>query len=167
MDDFHFYSKVGHAIAYVSENCADQERRRELQILKAEIIQRTKLAAFKPPAVFTFAFPAPGYITLGVEGQERTLRCPDLDGLAYAWEIFLNGVAAGDALHATSLLRDPGRHPGNALRNAITKAADWVERTGGCPALAVAMRSPAMSITDAGDIRFTPPKGLRIVLCMT
>jgi len=83
------------------------------------------------PVVFSFH---PGYVLIGFEGEHETILDPDLAGLSAAWEIFMHGDNAPFVFFAA----DRGMTP-NALRNALERAASWVERY--CMPLAVAIRS--------------------------
>ena len=161
-DDYEFFRRSGAVILAAIDTCDDRDQLAELRELKAQTTERLLQASFKPPVLFGFR--APGYVTVGVLGMERTLPHPGLSGLDYAWIILLHGIHASSVLHASTVLRNPGKRPGNALRNCLAEAADWVERAGGCVDLANAMRSPAMVITGSGGICFTPPKGLTLNL---
>lgn len=109
-----------------------------------------------------FYVDSPGYVTIGPQGRAVTLEHPGLAGLDYAWQILLVGVGAQHVLHAATLLDNPGRRPGNALRNALAAAADWVEYTALCPLLAVTIRG--ISVANDGTIHYNPANGPRISL---
>lgn len=162
MDDLDYQRRVQAALDFAYQQSADPTRRSEYLALKAEAAKRIRSATVRPSIVFDLSMS--GYVTLGLEGNERTFLDPGLAGLEYAWRIFLNGVAAKDALHASDLLDSPGPRPGNTVRTRIAAAAEWVERAAGCPPLAVAMRRPSISISDAGEIEHDPARGPRIIL---
>jgi hypothetical protein len=163
MDDFSYLSAVRAAICSAIDAATPADQLQPLLSLKAETVRRIEATRFKPPIAFSPHY-MPGYVRLGVRGHEQTLPHPGLAGLEYAWLIFLHGPAAASTLHALTLLHAAGKRPGNALRNCLTKAAEWTERAGGCAPLAAAMRQPSMSISDAGAICFVPPKGLIVDL---
>lgn len=123
--------------------------------------QRTVLAAPSRQHLVFYIDP-PGYVTLGLQGGEMPLENPGLAGLDYAWQILLVGVGAQHTLHADTLLDNPGRRPANALRNALSAAADWVEYVALCPLLAVAIRG--ISVANDGTIHCNPANGPRITL---
>ena len=162
MDDYTYFHGVHQLLIDELRDCRDPARIVHLNELKAENRQRIQDAAFKPPVVFSF--PMPGYVLIGTRGRERELPAPDLDGLYHAWDIFIEGIMTRDTLHASDLLRNAGKWPGNALRNTLAKASDWVEKQAGCLPLANAMRSPAMRISAEGVINYIPPRGLVLEL---
>lgn len=102
-----------------------------------------------------FAEPAPGYMLIGVEGQEALFQHPGLAGLQDAWRIFMYGATAGDILHASKLDGSPS---GTALGNRLKTAASWVETEAKCPELAQAMRSPSIEVSRDGSIRYNPAR---------
>jgi hypothetical protein len=101
--------------------------------------------------VWVFDLSAPGYITVGAQGCERIHQAPDLPGLMDAWRIFAFGVGAGGILHATDFVGNV-RHPANALRNRLSRAAHWIEREACCSQVAQALRSPSIRIKSDGSI---------------
>jgi len=123
---------------------------------------RMHLAALDKRQRLVFRSDMPGYVTLGRDGEERTFVNPDLAGVGYAWRIFLAGEKAQHVLHAFDLLGAPCKQPGNALGNALTRAADWIEYQAACPALAIAVRS--ISVSKDGRIHYDPARGPEIIL---
>jgi len=120
----------------------------ELGALAAETHNR--LVADTP---IVFAEPAPGYMLIGVEGQEALFQHPGLAGLQDAWRIFMYGATAGDILHASKLDGSPS---GTALGNRLKTAATWVEKEARCIELACAMRSPSIEVSRDGSIHYNP-----------
>ncbi|MEW6293906.1 MAG: hypothetical protein AB1544_11450 [Pseudomonadota bacterium] len=108
-----------------------------------------------PPVVFSFELP--GYVQIGFEDDYKTLADPNMTGLSAAWEIFLHGDNAQFVFFAA----DRGLSP-NALRNALDRAAEWVDRY--CPPLAEAIR--AITIHKDGsasiDPAYVPPLRLSV-----
>lgn len=116
---------------------------------------RVQAAQRRDGLPMVFRMDMPGYLEIGVLGCEQVFKHPGLTGLDDAWRIFLAGLTASNTLHASDLV-EGGQRPGNALRNRMAKAAEWVEREGRCPELARAMRPPVVVITDDGRIGYRP-----------
>lgn len=119
--------------------------------------------ALAPPRL-VFTLDMPGFVILGREGKAQSLPSPKLSGLDYAWRVFLLGAGAGSALDASALLGASTKRPGNALRNRLADAADWVERTGGCRQLATAIRS--IRVSEDGGIEYDPSRHPPILLSL-
>ncbi|HJV76582.1 MAG TPA: hypothetical protein VJ654_20380 [Noviherbaspirillum sp.] len=153
MDYFEFLNRTHKALR---DLCDTHPEKDEFHVLAAEAWRR--LVADTP---LVFAQAAPGYLRIGVEGKAATLADPGLAGLGDAWRIFLNGVTAGDTLHASTLDGSPS---GKALDNRLRTAATWVEMEARCPELAQAMRSPSIVVGRDGSIRHNPPRHRTIQL---
>lgn len=142
-----------------ARNCTDTESATHLAYLMAELQphQRDAARLEAMPLVFRPAN-MPGYIQLGRQGSEVTCPDPGLPGLEDAWRIFFIGVAVQDILHAEDIVGDDCNQPGNALRNRLAKAAEWIEGLGvpGCREIAQAMRRPSISISSLGIITAGP-----------
>lgn len=109
-----------------------------------------------------FRHDMPGYLTIGRLGEERQHVQPPIAGLGYAWRVFLAGATAQHVLQASMLLDSPGKRPDNALRNALSAAADWLEYQAHCPELAAAVRG--ITVGRDNTIHYDPAKGARIEL---
>lgn len=95
-----------------------------------------------------FSLEIPGFVWLGVEGEQRPVPDPNLAGLSAAWEIFFLGENAPFVLFAA----DRGTTP-DALRISLRRAATWAERY--CTPLAVAIR--AIKVHDDGSASSRAP----------
>ena len=150
MTEFEVFSGA-HALASEAlDSCTDADRRRYLQDLRKELWSALGRVQRQDAAPLVFDLTMPGYVTLGRAGEERVLPHPGLPGLDDAWRILLAGLTAKDTLRAADIIG--GKRPGNALRNRLAHAAEWIERTGMCPALAQVLRRPSISITEDGLI---------------
>jgi len=162
MTDLEYHQLVIAAASAAYESETSPVRRGYFLDLKREAKLRADRAAFGQPLVFILD--APGYVTIGEQGAERSYPRPDLAGLEHAWIIFINGLAGNSFLHASTILDRPGKQPGNALRNSLAKAAAWIERECRCAALAAAMRAPSLQVQEDGSIRYNPNRHARIKL---
>ena len=91
-------------------------------------------------AEIVFRYEVYGYVVIGLAGDEHVYVDPGLYGLDLAHEIFTHGINAPATLRA-----------GDAARNALERAAVWVEPR--CQQLARAIRE--ISIKDGRPI-FSP-----------
>ena len=151
MTDFEYLNQVH---AEIRRWCSAEPDNAHLRHLERQTWDRVRAAQRREGLPLVLRFDAPGYVEFGVKGHERIVRNPGLGGLDDAWRVFLVGVQAVDALHACDLVGTVGR-PGNALRNRLAKAAEWLDREG-CPELARCLRAPVLSVTDAGQINYNP-----------
>lgn len=155
---------LGHAHAVLRDahaGCTDQRQREHLAQVRDGLWGLMRQARSRSQATLVFAFHMHGYLTLGIDGQERIVRDPGLPGLEHAWRIFLLGLTVADTLTASELVGDVKR-PDNALRNQLATAATWAEREGQCRELAIAMRCPTLSISDTGHITLVNPPAMRL-----
>lgn len=137
-----------HAVVRDARNtCHDPEKRDYLEQLRGALWERARIAQRVEALPLVFAASMPGYITIGRQGDAHTYPDPGLAGLSDAWRIFSHGLTVGHTLNASDL-----GGTSNALRNRLTKAAEWVERATGCRELARAVRS--ISINNDGRIDF-------------
>jgi hypothetical protein len=123
----------------------------ELKALNAET--RARLLALTP---ITFTEISPGFLVIGIDGHERTISHPGIDGLDNAWQIFLHGATAGAALHAAGLVGGASKTPGTTLEKRLSDAATWAEREARCPELAQIIKS--ISVSRLGEITFNPAR---------
>ncbi|NFV82113.1 hypothetical protein [Magnetospirillum aberrantis] len=100
-----------------------------------------------------FSFEVPGYVLLGSEDDARAVPNPGLVGLKAAWDIFLEGPSAPLVYFAA----DKGM-TSNGLRNALARAAEWVDRR--YPPLAVAIRG--IKVQQDGSACFDMSLRLRL-----
>ena len=157
MTDLEYHQLAQAAARQAWEREPLPDRRQHFLRLMGEAQRRVEGAAFARPLVF--AWGAAGYVFIGREGEDRPFLIPArLEGLDYAWRILLVGVEVHDMLDASMLLQSPGDAPGNALRGSLARAATWIEREARCPALAAALRRPALSISDHGRITLNPER---------
>lgn len=112
----------------------------------------------RPPLVFGLG--EPGAVAMGREGDVALFDDPGLSGIRYAWTIMAADPVRRARLRAAGIVRKPVRRPANALRNALAKAADWMERR--CPDLAAAVRR--ISVSNDGGLRYNEVVGQRIFL---
>lgn len=135
------------AIAYLIElsRAAPASPRRDEALSGLQLLREQ---AQRPPLIFWLDMP--GYITLGREGDTQTFEHPEYAGVDYAWRILIFGPKARSCITAEDILETPGLRPANALRNALTVAADWIEYRAHCVPLAVVVRS--ISIAKDGTI---------------
>jgi len=124
----------------------------------AAFLQSQENAFFKrlgKPHIF---YVSPGYVILGRHGCEDPERLhPGLAGLDIAAQIFRLGVTAGSCLD-THMLVKGGK--GNALKNALTAAAEWIEREGH-PRIAGEIRR--IKVSRNGGFTYDP-SGLKLDL---
>ncbi len=105
-------------------------------------------------APLVFALDLPGFVVVGREGAPRAVpEPPQMSGLQAAHEVFLLGPSAPAVLRTD----DP-----NGLRNALSRAADWVETVAHCAPLAVAMR--AIKVRKDGVPEFRPARPVSFLL---
>lgn len=152
MTEFEYLYRV-HAV--LLKQCREHPTDTDLRELERATWERVQAAQRRGGMPMVFRMDMPGYVVLGVRGDEHEIKHPGLAGLDDAWQIFLAGLTASDTLHAADLVGRVQR-PGNALRNRMAKAAEWIERYGNCPELARAMRAPVMVISDDGRIAYHP-----------
>jgi len=149
--EFEILSTAHHAVQAMLNAERDPTRRDALDQVREILMARAHVAKRLQGPPLVFYLPMPGYVVLGTEGKEQTYPHPGHPGLGDAWSIFTHGLTASNTLHAVDLVGVVKR-PGNALRNRLATAADWVERDTNCWELAQAMRRPSISISDDGRI---------------
>lgn len=113
------------------------------------LIQQARLAT----AELVFSFEVPDYVLIGHGDRVSTFVAPDLMGLRAAHSVFLHGQNAPYVLHTETP---------NRLRNALSRAAEWVETEGQCERLAVAIRS--IKVRNDGTPVFQPLRPINIKL---
>lgn len=157
MNDLELFEAAHQSLNREARACTDPERRAWLERASAFMWCKVLDARRQKDAQKTWVFDCsnPGYITLGEQGEEQIHQAPSLPGLLDAWHIFAWGVGAGGILHATDFVGNVG-HPANALRNRLARAAQWVEDAACCPAIAQALRSPAISVMADGALHIGP-----------
>lgn len=105
-------------------------------------------------APLVFSLDLPGFVVVGREGAPRAVPEPQqMSGLRAAHQVFLLGPSAPSVLRTD----DP-----NGLRNALSRAADWVETVAHCAPLAVAIR--AIKVRKDGVPEFRPARPTSFVL---
>jgi len=130
--------------------------------------QAVGMATWRRRAAFQVAAPElvldmrmVGYVTFGELGNLVTMDDPGLAGLRDACEIFRLGTIVGSVFTASRFVGQVSR-PGQALRNRLAAAAGFVDTY--CQALARAMRSPQIEVTNAGLITHNAHLGPRVHL---
>lgn len=115
----------------------------------AEALAWLRSQAANDPLALVFSLEIPGFIWLGLEGQEQPINEPSpfLWGLRAAEEIFAYDHLAPHCLRASDWRASP-----EALEKALRRAADWVEPR--CIQLAVAIR--AIKVDKEGAPTFRP-----------
>lgn len=135
----------------------DPDRKRHFQAVHErlfDLLQSAKRHEAEP-LVFDMYHFSPALIGRGDNVRAFNVPRGLLPGLRNAWEILdraNSGIARHFPLDATQFVGER-RYAGNALRNRLANAANWVERVAKCPDLAVLMRAPTISISPDGTIR--------------
>lgn len=163
MADFELLSDIHRTIRDLAERAGqagDRAEYRRLSELRDRLWPAVQAATGQGPLVFSLD--APGYVAVGRVGEPITrIADPGLPGVGYAWRILLHGEAAGHVLNAADLVGEC-RQPGNTLRNALNRAATWIEHDGRQPAVAMLLRPPSISVTKSGQIK----AGRRAPVCL-
>lgn len=139
-----------HAVLRDSRNaCTDPERRDHLERLRRWAWDRVLSAQRQSTMPLVFDIRTPGFVTLGVGADVQTFEHPGLQGINDLAAIFAAGPTVSSTLHAVDLVGNV-RRPGNALRNRLSRAAQWIEYVADCRELACYVQS--ISARDNGQI---------------
>lgn len=148
MTEIDYHNLVAEAAGEAYELTLDQR----FNELREEAKKRVALAS--PAVPLVFADGAPGYLAIGPLDSCRIVKNPEgVPGLDLAWRILQAGNIVGDILDARILMPDCEHRPANALRNALARAAEWIEDEGACPDLAALLRKPFLQVSIDGRIR--------------
>jgi len=120
----------------------------ELSDLLLDLERKSRL-----PVVFSLD--VPGFVWVGLVGEQFAVTDPGLLGLSAAWEIFFHGENAQFVLFAARYGTSP-----NSLRNAMEPAAEWADCH--CRRLGAAIR--AIKVYRDGSARFIPTAPTPIIL---
>lgn len=150
MQNFEWHNAVHMELRRLADRESDADRRRYLNNLDREAWQR--LTHCKQDIPLRFAQPCPGYWLIGMAGSEQYYAQPQTDGLALAWDIFLNGEAGKFY---------PYPYSGGALRNKLKRAAEWVRSETQCYQLADAIESISIS-QNGGQILHVPRVNIKL-----
>lgn len=152
--------ELGRALRWAFDDSKDQGKKAAYLALSRELWARSKAIPFDRPVVFMSH--GSGHLTIGLQGKERIFIHPGLAGLESALRIFAMGGVS--PMQAADFVNPSSTHPGNALREQLRDAADWVEAVARCPGLARCMRPPVISISTAGGVRFNAGLAPRLIL---
>lgn len=102
-----------------------------------------------------FRWTGPGYVEIGLEGEERIYREPDAKGLDLAHAILMHGVVASSVLRFDDTA--------NAVRNMLARAATWVDPK--CTELANAIRAITIrNVPEGVAPHFNPARPTKLIL---
>lgn len=134
----------------------DAERAEQLRALVGET--ETRMLAVRERQTVRFGLES-GYVSINDVVRPQPPRI----GIQHAWHIWLAGATVRHSLHAADLVGLVER-PDNALRNALSRAAEWFETEAQCRPLAAALRPPVLTIGKDGTITYDQARGPRILL---